>query len=65
MEDTLPLEEAFSELTVRQRHESVQFCLVSIIALRIPRHHDAAGAHIQAKGLRIIGFGLIHFILHA
>jgi len=62
VEDVLTLQEALGQFGVRQRQESVQLRFVLILLSGVTGDDDAAGADVEAEGLRVRLFGSAHQI---
>ena len=59
-EDLLCSEQAGGEFGIRQGDERVELGLVMDSAADTPRHHDPAGADVEAEWLAAVQFGVVH-----
>jgi hypothetical protein len=60
VEYVFPLQEAFRQLRIRNSQEGIELGIVLIFLVRVARHHDPAGADIEAQRLLVNFFIVVH-----
>ena len=60
VEHVFALHQFFGQPGMGQRQKRVELRLVAVLLIGAPRHHDAAGAHIQAQRLGVFLIGPAH-----